>query len=193
VLPHLPIPERPLKALILDRDGTLIAHVPFLAEPARVEILPGVREGLRAAVKAGVLLFLHTNQSGVRRGYFTMDAVEACNGRMIELLDLGLTPFMRICIAPERPEEPSVYRKPSPAFAREIMAEHGFAAYELCYVGDRIFDLEAAERAGTRGVGVATGRVDLRAELAAAKLAQAYPVFDRFDAAIRYLLRSDAS
>src|SRR5690606_10607629 len=73
------------KALVLDRDGTLIRHVHFLADAAAVEILPGVREGLKGVIEAGVLLFLHSNQSGVGRGYFSMEAVEACNRRMIEL------------------------------------------------------------------------------------------------------------
>lgn len=176
------------KALILDRDGTLITHVPYLADPAQVVLLPGVREGLRAAIEAGMKLFVHSNQSGVGRGYYTMEAVQACNRRMIELLDLGAAPFARICIAPERPDQPSVYRKPSPAFAREIAAEFGFALDELCYIGDRGSDLEAAEKAGTQGVGVATGLEDLQAEIAAAGLKGSYAVFSRFDAAIQHLL-----
>lgn len=176
------------KGLILDRDGTLIVHVPYLADPALVELLPGVREGLHAAREAGLALFLHSNQSGVGRGRYTMGAVEACNRRMIELLDLGPEPFARICIAPETPDQPSVYRKPSPAFALELAGEYGWTSDQLCYVGDRALDLEAAERAGACAVGVATGLEDLRAEIAAASLQRTYPVFDRFDEAIRHVL-----
>lgn len=176
------------KALILDRDGTLIVHVPYLADPAQVVLLPGVREGLRAARDAGVRLFIHSNQSGVGRGYYSIDAVHACNRRMIELLDLGPEPFARICIAPERPDEPSVYRKPSPVFAQEIARDYGLALDEICYIGDRGSDLEAAERAGTAGVGVATGLEDLQAEIAAAGFRRSYPVFSRFDLAIQHLL-----
>lgn len=182
----MPLPR--IKALLLDRDGTLIAHVPYLADPAKVEVLPGVREGLRAAVAEGIQLFLHSNQSGVGRGYFTMDDVTACNRRMIELLELGPAPFARVCVAVERPDQPSVYRKPSPAFAREVAAEFGLAPAELCYIGDRASDLETAQRAGVRGVGVATGLDDLRAEIAAARFPCDYPVFGRFDCAIEYLL-----
>lgn len=177
-----------VKALILDRDGTLISHVPYLADPAQVMILPGVREGLRMALAAGMKLFVHSNQSGVGRGFFSLKEVEACNRRMIELLDLGAAPFARICIATERPDEFSTYRKPSPEFAREIAAEYGYALDEICYVGDRGSDLESAERAGTRGVGVSTGLDDLQAEIDAAKFTHSYPVFARFDAAIFSLL-----
>ena len=179
---------RPLKALVLDRDGTLITHVPYLQDPAQVVVLPGVREGLRQALAAGLKLFLHSNQSGVGRGYFTVEAVDICNRRMIELLDLGPTPFERICIAPEHPDQPSKYRKPSPAFALEIIADFKLNPDELCYIGDRGSDIETAHAAGTRAAAVATGLDDIAAELAAAGLAGRYPIFDRFDTAITHLL-----
>ena len=97
-------------ALILDRDGTLIRHVPFLCEPALVELLPGGREVLQVAVDAGALLFLRCNQSGIGRGKFHEIAVAACNARMVDLLNLGRDPFERICIAPETLDDPMVYR-----------------------------------------------------------------------------------
>jgi len=181
---------QPPKALVLDRDGTLITHVPYLADPLQVVLLPGVKDGLRRAIDAGMTLFLHSNQSGVGRGYFTMDAVHACNRRLIELLDLGPAPFERICIAPEHPDQPSRYRKPSPAFALEIAAAYHLKPDELCYIGDRGADIETASVAGTRAVALKTGLDDIEAELAAAGLAGRYPVFTRFDAAINHLLSS---
>jgi D-glycero-D-manno-heptose 1,7-bisphosphate phosphatase len=173
-------------ALILDRDGTLIEHVPYLADPADVRLLPDARPALAHALAHGAKLFLHTNQSGVGRGWFGMDAVESCNRRLVELLDLGPEPFARICVAPEAPDEPSPYRKPSPRFARELMRDFGWPPDALCYVGDRGSDLATASAAGVRGVGVATGLDDLAAELAALGL-DCYPVFDSLSAAIRYL------
>jgi D-glycero-D-manno-heptose 1,7-bisphosphate phosphatase len=176
------------RALILDRDGTLIEHVPYLSDPDGVRLLPGVREALAFARNAGVRLFLHSNQSGVGRGLFTLESVESCNRRMIDLLGLGNEGFERICIAPEHPDETSVYRKPSPAFVYEIMNSTGLSAGEICYIGDRGSDLATAHASGTRGVGVATGLDDLRTELHTLGLADAYPVFDSLDEAIRYLL-----
>ncbi len=174
-------------ALIFDRDGTLIEHVPYLSEPGQVRLLPGVREALQAAQAAGARLFLHSNQSGVGRGYFDLAAVDACNRRLIELLDMGPQPFERICIAPEVPDEPSAYRKPSALFAREIMHDFALQPGQLCYLGDRGSDLATAQAAGTGGVGIASGLDDLRAELRALGLAGSFPVFDSIGAAIRYL------
>jgi histidinol-phosphate phosphatase family domain/HAD-superfamily hydrolase, subfamily IIIA len=176
-----------IKALVLDRDGTLIEHVPYLHKPEEVRVLPGVREALATARAAGVKLFLHTNQSGVGRGLFTVADAEACTARMVELLDLGPDLFARICTAPEHPKDPAVYRKPSPRFAREIMAEFGLQPQEICYIGDRGSDVETGHAAGTRAVGVATGLDDLAAELREAGLGQ-YPIFPSFREAVDHVL-----
>lgn len=142
-------PTAPL-GIFLDRDGTLIENRHYLASPEGVALLPGVREALARARAAGAKLFLFTNQSGVGRGYFTLANVEAVNRRMIEMLDLGDDLFTRICIAPERPDEPQVYRKPSPRFIHEMLAEHALAAEAAWMVGDAPSDWEAGINAGVR-------------------------------------------
>lgn len=175
------------KAIIFDRDGTLIEHVPYLADPSSVVLLPDAREALRTAQDQEAMLFLHTNQSGIGRGYFNPEQADACNHQLIQLLDLGPKPFERICIAPEAPEEPSLYRKPSPAFVLEIIRDSGFLPEEICYIGDRGSDLATAHAAGTRGIGVTTGLDDLKAELDALGLGDTYPVFDSILFAMHYL------
>lgn len=180
----------PRRGLVLDRDGTIIEHVPYLSDPAGVVLLPGAREALRAALAAGVDLFVHSNQSGVGRGMFGLDAVDACNRRMIELLDLGDAPFLRICVAPEAPDAPAVYRKPSPRFAQELLRDYGYAPRNLAYVGDRGSDVETAARAGIRGLGVATGLDDLRAELAELGLEEEFPVFASLTEAVGHFLNT---
>lgn len=138
------------RAVFLDRDGTLIEHRPYLSSPGDVTLLPGVREALRRARERRVKLFLFTNQSGVNRGYFTMADVEAVNRRMIELLDLGNDVFEAICVAPERPDEPPVYRKPAPRFISEMLVAHAIAAEAAWMVGDSPVDWEAGLAAGVR-------------------------------------------
>jgi D-glycero-D-manno-heptose 1,7-bisphosphate phosphatase len=55
------------KALFLDRDGTIIVDKHYLADPAGVELIPGVRSALQRARELGYKLFLFTNQSGIGR------------------------------------------------------------------------------------------------------------------------------
>jgi D-glycero-D-manno-heptose 1,7-bisphosphate phosphatase len=175
-------------ALVLDRDGTLIEHIPYLSDPSLVALLPGVQAGLQLAVAAGARLFLHTNQSGVGRGLFQMADVESCNRRMIELLGFGPNVFERICVAPESPESPSPYRKPSPQFALEIMSEFSLKPCEIFYIGDRATDLQTALAAQTKAIGVSTGLIDLEAELNDSGLSGKYKVCSSFDIAIDLVL-----
>lgn len=137
-------------AVLLDRDGTLIVDRHYLSAPEEVELLPGVREALRTLLAAGTRLFLLTNQSGVTRGYFPLAAVEACNRRMIELLDLPAPVFTDICVAPEGPDDPPVYRKPSPRFVLESIARHSLDPLRCWMVGDKLTDVQTGLNAGIR-------------------------------------------
>jgi D-glycero-D-manno-heptose 1,7-bisphosphate phosphatase len=175
-------------AVIFDRDGTLIEHVPYLCDANQVRLLNGVQTGIRRLYEAGVRLFLHTNQSGVGRGMFNLEVVDECNRRLISLLGLGEDVFERICIAPEAPESPSTYRKPSPSFVNEIIQSTRIPAERICYVGDRASDLQTAAAAGTDAIGVDTGQGDLAEELRLAGLENRYPVVPSFTDAVDFIM-----
>ena len=59
------------KAVFLDRDGTINVDKNYLYRVEDFEFLPGVIEGLKAFQKAGYLLIVITNQSGIARGYYS--------------------------------------------------------------------------------------------------------------------------
>jgi D-glycero-D-manno-heptose 1,7-bisphosphate phosphatase len=141
-------------AVFLDRDGTLIANRHYLSDPTGVTVLPGVCAALARIRSKGLRLFLFTNQSGVGRGYFTMADVEAVNSRMIELIGLGDDLFTGICIAPERPDEPALYRKPSPRYIREVIAKHALVPSSSWMIGDSPSDWEAGINAGINAVAI---------------------------------------
>ncbi len=132
------------KAVFFDRDGTLIHHVPYLSNPNQVVLTDGCAEALKKLLERNFLLFVLTNQSGVGRGYYTLEEAHACNQRMLELLNLPSPGIRQIQIAPEAPGEPSLYRKPSPRFILEKTEEYHLDPH-LCYmVGDSIRDIETA-------------------------------------------------
>ncbi len=147
------------RALFLDRDGTLIVDRAYLSDPAGVALLPGVLEALRTAQDLGYALFLFTNQSGIGRGYFTLADAVACNDRLIELLGLGPDVFRDICIAPESPDQPSPYRKPSPRFITESIAKHGLDPAQCLMVGDRPSDVQSGVNAAIAAAAVCTGEL----------------------------------
>jgi len=146
------------KALFLDRDGTLIIDKDYLADPAGVELLPGVSGALARAHSLGYKLFLFTNQSGIGRGFYTLDDAQRVNARMEEMLALPRPIFDDVCIAPESPEQPSAYRKPSPRFIIECIARYSLNAKECWMIGDRESDLQAGLRANIRAAAVCSGK-----------------------------------
>ncbi len=148
------------KALFLDRDGTLILDKHYLADPAGVELIPGVAPALALARSFGYKLFVLTNQSGIGRGMYSLDDVHRCNARMDELLALPRPIFDGICIVPESSEQPSLYRKPSPRYILEMITQHGLDPAHCWMVGDRQTDIETGLNAKINAAAVCTGKHD---------------------------------
>lgn len=146
---NIPCSAPSCAALFLDRDGTLIADAGFLSDPAGVVLLPGVKTALQRAARTH-RLYLFSNQSGIGRGYYTREAAQAVNARMETLLQLPPLGFAGVCIAPETPEEPLVYRKPSPRFILESIARDGLDPAQCWMIGDRLSDVQAGVNAGIR-------------------------------------------
>lgn len=151
------------KALFLDRDGTLMVDKVYLADPAGVELIPGAADALRRARELGFKLFLFTNQSGIGRGYHTLEETHRVNARLEEMLDAPQPTFDAICIAPEAPDQPAIYRKPSPRFILEMIQQHGLDPAQCYMVGDSSADIQAALNAGIHPIVVRTGKADPRA------------------------------
>jgi D-glycero-D-manno-heptose 1,7-bisphosphate phosphatase len=166
------------KALFLDRDGTLILDKVYLADPAGVELIPGVAGALRRVRTLGYKLFLFTNQSGIGRGYHTLADAHRVNVRMLEMLDLPGPVFNGVCIAPEAPDQPSLYRKPSPRFIAESIARHALDPAQSWMVGDREADIQAGLNAGIHAAAVCTGKYDAAGW--AALVPPGVPVFPSF-------------
>ena len=136
-------------ALFLDRDGTLIRDAGFLSDPNGVVLLDGVKEALHRAVRTH-RLYLFSNQSGIGRGFYTLTQALAVNARMEALLNLPPPGFSGVCMAPEAPEAPMVYRKPSPRFILESIEKDGLDPRRCWMIGDRLSDLQAGVNAGIR-------------------------------------------
>jgi len=138
------------KAVFLDRDGTLIEERDYLYRPEEVVILPGVAPALRSLRDAGFLLFIVSNQSGVGRGYFTMEDVDRVNRHLLAELARDQFQFTKVYVAPEAPETPSRGRKPSPQFLFDARDEFGIDLSASYMVGDKLIDLECGWNAGVK-------------------------------------------
>lgn len=152
-----------LRAVLFDRDGTLVHDVPYNGDPGRVRVMPHARESLQQLRARGIATGVLSNQSGIARGILTVGEVLAVNRRVEELLG----PFDVWDFCPHLPEDRCRCRKPAPGMIVNACRRLGVAPAEAAYIGDIGSDLAAAEAAGARGVLVPTP-VTRAAEVAAA-------------------------
>jgi histidinol-phosphate phosphatase family protein len=147
-----PGPSPRPKAVLFDRDGTLVADVPYNGDPGRVVVMPGAREAVERVRAAGVATAVVSNQSGVARGRIRAEQVEAVNRRVEELLG-PLGPWM-VCL--HGPWEGCGCRKPAPGLIEAAAGALGVEVADCVVIGDVGADVEAARAAGARGVLVPT-------------------------------------
>jgi histidinol-phosphate phosphatase family protein len=146
--------ERP--GVFLDRDGTIIEHVHYIADPDRVKLLPGAASALRRLVDAGLALVVITNQSAIGRGMITVEQYEAVDAELRrQLLDEGVT-LDGVYYCPEVPDvdDPTIVthgdRKPGPGMLLRASLDLGLDISRSWMVGDMVSDALAGHNAGCR-------------------------------------------
>lgn len=152
-------------AVFLDRDGTLIAHVHFLSDPAGVRLLPGASVSLKRLREAGFACVVVTNQSGIGRGMFGEAELQAVNEEIARRLAAEGASLDGSYFCPELPssDDPTVVdhpdRKPGPGMLLRASRELGLDLSASWMVGDMISDVLTGVNAGCRGsVLVRTGK-----------------------------------
>jgi histidinol-phosphate phosphatase family protein len=133
-----------IAAVLLDRDGTLVADVPYNGDPTRVVPMPGAKAALDRLRAAGLRLAVVSNQSGVGRGLLSAEQVEAVNARVDELLG----PFGAWAWCPHAPGDGCACRKPAPGLLLRAAADLGVGIEACAMVGDIGADVDAARAAG---------------------------------------------
>jgi D-glycero-D-manno-heptose 1,7-bisphosphate phosphatase len=162
--------KRTNKAVFLDRDGVINVEKGYVHRIEEFELLPGVPLAIRILKEAGFLVIVVTNQSGVARGYYPMDAVH----RLHRHLDTELAAF-GACIdayyvCPHHPEHgigdlkaTCSCRKPLPGMLEQAAADFGIDLIKSYMIGDKSSDVAAGLAAGCRSMflgSASVGRVD---------------------------------
>lgn len=151
-------------AVFLDRDGTLIEEVNYLARPDQVKLIPGAAEAVRRLNEMGVLVVVVTNQAGVARGYFPESRVAEVHAHLSALLARH---GARIDAYYHCPHHPTAgigryrvdcdCRKPKPGLLLTAAHDLGIDLSRSWMIGDKPCDAEAGRAAGCRTVLVRTG------------------------------------
>ncbi len=153
------------RALVLDRDGTLMVNKHYLADPEGVELEATVLEALTIAQQKGWKLVVVSNQSGVARGMFSLEDVERVNGRLLQILIAQGIRIDGIWYCPHHPTEGKVAefavacdcRKPAPGMLDQAARELGFSLRESVVIGDHADDYFLGQGVGAKSLLVRTG------------------------------------
>jgi D-glycero-D-manno-heptose 1,7-bisphosphate phosphatase len=146
-----------VKAIFLDKDGTLVENIPFNVEPRRITLAPGAGAALRLLSRLDYRLFVVSNQDGIARGHFAEDAMTAVGNRLCDLLFRERLTLDGFYYCPHHPEgvvrQYAVAcrcRKPQPGMLLKAALDHGIDLAASWMVGDILHDVEAGNRAGCR-------------------------------------------
>jgi D-glycero-D-manno-heptose 1,7-bisphosphate phosphatase len=151
-------------AVFLDRDGTMIHDVGYLRRPADVRWFASTIDAVRVLNRAGFLVCVTTNQSGIGRGHYTEADLAEIHAEMSRVLDDGGARIDGWFYCPHHPDaEVPEYRavcecrKPSPGMIKQATARFPIDLARSFVIGDKLLDLGLAQAVGARGILVATG------------------------------------
>ncbi len=143
------VAEEPLRrAVFLDRDGTLNVDPGYISDPKQIEVYLGVAAGLRRLSERGYLLVVITNQSGVSRGYYTHETVEALHQRIREILARRGAAIDAFYYCPHAPHEHCGCRKPGTELFERAARDHRIDLERSAVIGNMELDVEAGRRLG---------------------------------------------
>lgn len=141
----------------LDRDGTINQDAGYIRDPNKFVPIPQSLEAVAMLRAKGYNIVILTNQSGIMKGVLTPADVENVNARMLELLGkAGCSSIDGIYYSTTNLKE-DIYAKPNIGMFKRAETELGVKFKGGAFVGDKISDLKAAEKAGAIPVLVKTG------------------------------------
>lgn len=147
------------KAVFIDKDGTLIPDIPYNVNPDLITLSEEVIPGLQLLEAEGYLLIIISNQSGVARGYFPIEALKGVEEKITELLsdhDIKIKDFYFCPHYTEGTVEKYIVdcdcRKPKPGMILRACKDHNIDAINSWMIGDILNDVEAGNRAGCKTV-----------------------------------------
>jgi D-glycero-D-manno-heptose 1,7-bisphosphate phosphatase len=165
------------KVVILDRDGTLVIDRGYLDDPAGLEFEPGAAEGLRRLYSHGYRLVVITNQSGVGRGFFALERLEAMNARLNVMVENAGARLEGIYFCPHTPDAGCTCRKPALGLLTRAASDLSFNPATAVMIGDKESDIEFGRRAGATtiliGVDARKAPVRFRPDMVAPNLMEA--------------------
>lgn len=181
-----------MKVIVLDRDG-VINHDSDAYIKSKEEwiAIDGSLEAIARLNHGGYTVVVASNQSGLARELFDIEALTAMHKKMDEeLLKVG-GHIDAVFYCPHGPDDACDCRKPKPGMLLEIGQRFNVPLKEVIFIGDSVSDMKAASNAHAKPMLVRTGK-GIKAEMilqAECKQSKLVPVFDNLASAVEAILQ----
>ncbi len=143
--------------IVLDRDGVINEDSDAYIKSAEEWLpVPGSIEAIQRLKAAGWCVAIATNQSGVRRGYYSHQALSEMHQKLQRLV--GGAGIDWISYSPYLPEDNSPSRKPGTGMLEAIERRFNVSLCECVMVGDTLADVKVALAKQMRPILVKTGK-----------------------------------
>ena len=179
-----------MKLIILDRDG-VINHDSdaYIKSPEEWQPIDGSLEAIVQLNHSGYTVVVASNQSGLARGYFDIEALTAIHKKMDEMLYKIGGGIDAVFYCPHGPDDGCDCRKPKPGMLLNIGQRYNVSLSEVMFIGDTISDVKAAQNAHTNPVLVRTGKGAKAEKIIQVECKGEIPVYDDLAAAVAAILQ----
>ena len=143
------------KAIFLDRDGVINdGTLYYTYKISDFTFNEGIFEGLQMLRDAGFIFVVITNQAGVAKGLYTEHDVEVLHKYMCDELQKQGISIAGVYYCPHYPDisGPCECRKPGTLLIEQAIEKFNIDREKSFLIGDGSRDIEAAERAGIKGI-----------------------------------------
>lgn len=148
-----------MKAIFVDRDGTVIADPPDFRvnSMSEVELLPHTLPALKLLATLDFGILFVTNQAGIAESLITMEEFETINNKILELIAPSGIKILKTYVCPHSEHDNCDCRKPKPKMLLNAAKEFDIDLAQSYTIGDRETDIQTGINAGTKTILVETG------------------------------------
>ena len=177
-----------MKLIILDRDG-VINHDSddYIKSADEWHPISGSLEAIARLYLSGYRIIVISNQSGLARGTFNIEALNSIHDKMHRLLAGYGGVIEAIFFCPHSPDDGCGCRKPRPGLYLEVAKRLRIKLNNVSAVGDKLSDIQAATAGGAKPVLVRTGYGKLVED--GGTVPDGVPIFDDLAAVVDRLLQ----
>jgi D-glycero-D-manno-heptose 1,7-bisphosphate phosphatase len=148
-----------MKAVFLDRDGTVIVDPPDerVDKIEKIELFPWTINAMSKLAELDFGAFFITNQAGIAEGRIDISEFNSINEKVLEMLEPSGIKILKTYVCPHGPDDNCDCRKPKPTMILQAAKEFDIDLANSYMIGDRESDILAAVNAGTKTILVKTG------------------------------------